>query len=212
MIIDGGPRKTFNTAKMIEAFKAGVKEADKMVQVKHVRLYDVDYHGCMACLACKVKNSKFTEYCAHKDGISEVLKEAAFADGIVFASPIYYSDVTAQLRAFIERLSFPWLSYNDYTTHAPKRVPTAIIYTMNATEEYQPQMQAMYERNEDIIARFLSKPERIIALNTLQVENYDRYDMAGFSVGKKDAWHNTHWNSDLQNAHQAGIRMVKYLQ
>lgn len=140
------------------------------------------------------------------------MKEAAFADGIVFASPIYYSDVTAQLRAFIERLTFPWLSYNDYTTHAPKRVPTAIIYTMNATEEYQPQMQAMYERNEDIIARFLSKPERIIALNTLQVKNYDRYDMAGFSVGKKDAWHNTHWNSDLQNAHQAGIRMVKYLQ
>ena len=121
MIIDGGPRNTFNTAKMIEAFKVGVKEADK-------------------------------------------------------------------------------------------RVPTAIIYTMNATEEYQPQMQAMYERNEDIIARFLSKPERIIALNTLQVKNYDRYDMAGFSVGKKDAWHNTHWNSDLQNAHQAGIRMVKYLQ
>lgn len=121
MIIDGGPRKTFNTAKMIEAFKVGVKEADKIV-------------------------------------------------------------------------------------------PTAIIYTMNATEEYQPQMQAMYERNEDIIARFLSKPERIIALNTLQVKNYDRYDMAGFSVGKKDAWHNTHWNSDLQNAHQAGIRMVKYLQ
>ena len=78
MIIDGGPRKTFNTAKMIEAFTAGAKEADETTEVKHVRLYDINYYGCVACMACKVKNSKFTEYCAYKDGITEVLKETAF--------------------------------------------------------------------------------------------------------------------------------------
>nr|WP_321377548.1 flavodoxin family protein [uncultured Bacteroides sp.] len=212
MIIDGGPRKTFNTAKMIEAFTAGAKEADETIEVKHVRLYDINYYGCVACMACKVKNSKFTEYCAYKDGITEVLKETAFADGIVFASPIFYSDITAQLRAFIERLTFPWLSYNNYTTHAPKRVPTAIIYTMNATEEYQPQMEAMYDRNESLVARFLTQPERIIAMNTLQVKNYDLYEMAGFSKEKKGDWHKSHWELELQNAHQAGIRMVKQLQ
>ena len=55
MIIDGGPRKTMNTAAMIEKFSEGVKSVDKAIEVKHVRLYDIDYKGCYSCLACKVR-------------------------------------------------------------------------------------------------------------------------------------------------------------
>ena len=42
-----------------------------------------------------------------------------FADGLVLGSPIYFGEVTGQMRAFLERLSFPWLSYNDYSMTAP---------------------------------------------------------------------------------------------
>ena len=38
MTIDGGPRKTMNTAAMIEKFSEGVKSVDKAIEVKHVRL------------------------------------------------------------------------------------------------------------------------------------------------------------------------------
>ena len=36
--------------------------------------------------------------------------------------------------------------------------------------------------NEMIIGNALEKPERILAVNTLQVQNYDRYDMQGFNL------------------------------
>lgn len=107
MIVDGGPRKNMNTAAMIEAFANGARSVSDEIEVKHVRLYDLDYTGCVSCLACKVKNSKYTDVCARKDGMTEVLRESAYADGLVLASPIYFSQITAQLRAFIERLIFP---------------------------------------------------------------------------------------------------------
>ena len=73
MIVDGGPRKNMNTAAMIEAFANGARSVSDEIEVKHVRLYDLDYTGCVSCLACKVKNSKYTDVCARKDGMTEVL-------------------------------------------------------------------------------------------------------------------------------------------
>lgn len=46
MIIDGGPRKNMNTAAMIEAFANGAKSMSDEIEVKTVRLYDIDYKGC----------------------------------------------------------------------------------------------------------------------------------------------------------------------
>ncbi|MBQ9231400.1 MAG: hypothetical protein IJ190_09515 [Prevotella sp.] len=36
-----------------------------------------------------------------------------------------------QMRTFLERLAFPWLSYNDYRLTAPKRMPVVLMETMN---------------------------------------------------------------------------------
>ena len=54
MIIDGGPRKNMNTAVMLEKFAEGAREAG--AEVKIVRLYGIDYMGCMSCMACKIKD------------------------------------------------------------------------------------------------------------------------------------------------------------
>ena len=120
MIIDGSPRKNMNTAAMIEAFANGAKSVNEEIEVKTVRVYDMNCKGCVSCLACKLKNSKYLDVCARKDDFTEPLRETAYADGIVFASPMYFFQITAQLRAFIERLFFPWLSYKDYSCHPPK--------------------------------------------------------------------------------------------
>lgn len=55
VIIDGGPRKNFNTAAMLQKFAEGAKSAGEGIEVKTVRLYDLDYKGCMSCMACKIK-------------------------------------------------------------------------------------------------------------------------------------------------------------
>ena len=134
IIIDGGPRKNMNTAKLLQRFAEGAKSAGSDVEVKTVRLYDLDYKGCMSCMACKLKG-KASNLCRFKDSLTPLLEEIAQADGLVLGSPIYFGDVTGQMRAFLERLSFPWLSYNDYSLTAPKRMPVMLIETMNGTPE-----------------------------------------------------------------------------
>ena len=75
IIIDGGPRKGMNTAQMIEAFIEGAKSASDDIEVKHVRLYDLEpYRGCMSCMACKVKG-KTSRVCKFRDPLLPVLQE-----------------------------------------------------------------------------------------------------------------------------------------
>ena len=50
MIIDGGPRKNFNTASMLQKFAEGAQSISSDVDVKTIRLYDMDYKGCMSCM------------------------------------------------------------------------------------------------------------------------------------------------------------------
>ena len=120
IVIDGGPRKNFNTASMLQKFAEGAMSVSDKIEVKTVRLYGLDYKGCMSCMACKIKG-KASNVCKFKDALTPVLEEIAEADGLALGSPIYFGDVTGQMRTFLERLAFPWLSYNDYSMTAPKR-------------------------------------------------------------------------------------------
>ncbi len=209
-IIDGGPRKNMNTAQMAKAFTNGVKQVSDDIEVNHIRLYDYDFHGCYSCMLCKTKGSKFHDYCGRKDGITDILKEAAYADGMVFASPIFFGDVTAQTKCFLERLIFPWLSYEDFSVNPPKKnVPSAVIYTMNASTEYQEKMEEIYQRLEQLIGRFFDKPDRILSISTKQVKDYSRFEFSEEWAQAHDKWHEEHFEEELQRSFEAGKRMAE---
>lgn len=210
MIIDGGPRKAMNTGAMIEAFADGARSVSEEIEVKRVRLYEYDFHGCYSCMLCKMKNSRFHDYCGYKDGITETLQETAFADGIVFASPVYYGDITAQTKCFIERLTFPWLSYENFSINPPrKNIPSAVIYTMNAGEDYQPMMESTYKANDDLLSRYFDKPERVLAISTKQVKDYSRFEFSEAMAQSHDRWHSEHFEEELRKAFDAGKRMAE---
>ena len=206
MIIDGGPRKTFNTASMLQKFAEGALSAGNGVEVKTVRLYDLDYKGCMSCMACKIKG-KASNVCRFKDALTPVLEGIAEADGLVLGSPIYFGDVTGRMRTFLERLAFPWLSYNDYSLTAPKRMPVVLVETMNGLPERN--NSNGYGSMEHCIAAALGQPERLVAYNTYQVKNYDHYELGGFSEEAKRQYREGHWQEDLQKAFDAGKRMAE---
>ena len=205
VIIDGGPRKNMNTAQLLQQFADGAKSADSDIEVKTIRLYDLDYKGCMSCMACKLKG-KASNICRFKDALTPVLEDIAVADGIVLGSPIYFGEVTGQMRAFLERLSFPWLSYNDYSLTAPKRMPVLLVETMNGTPDRN--NSNGFGTMEWCIATALGEPLRIVAYNTCQVAKYDRYELGGFSEDAKHAWRDAHWEEDLKKAYEAGRLMA----
>ena len=206
IIIDGGPRKNMNTAKLLQKFAEGVKSAGSDMEVKTVRLYDLDYKGCMSCMACKLKG-KASNICRFKDALTPVLEEISQADGLVLGSPIYFGEVTAQMRAFLERLAFPWLSYNDYSLTASMRMPVVLVETMNGTPERNNSNH--FGTMEWCITSALGEPQRIIAYNTTQVAKYDNYELGGFSEEAKHAWRDAHWEEDMQKAYETGKLMAR---
>jgi len=207
IIVDGGPRRNMNTASMLDSFERGVAEADNSIEVKRIRLYELDYKGCMSCLACKVKGHA-SNVCVFKDGLHDLLTDLSVADGFVLGSPIYMGRITGQSQAFLERVVFPWLSYNDFSLSTTKKMPTTFIYTMNATEEYLPELEPQLGHIENLVSFGLGPVERIIACNTTQVRDYSRYEMAAASQGKAE-YREQHWEQDLQKAYEAGKRMAQ---
>ena len=206
IIIDGGPRKNMNTAKLLQRFVEGAKSVSNNIEVKTIRLYDLDYKGCMSCMACKLKG-KASNICRFKDALTLVLEEIAQADGLVLGSPIYFGEVTGQMRAFLERLAFPWLSYNDYSLTAPKRMPVVLVETMNGTPDRN--NSNGFGSMEYCITTALGESQHIVGYNTCQVAKYDRYELGGFSEEAKHAWRDAHWNEDLQKAYEAGKQMAE---
>ena len=206
VIIDGGPRKNFNTASMLQKFADGANSVSDGIEVKTVRLYGMDFKGCMSCMACKIKG-KASNVCKFKDSLTPVLEEIAGADGLVLGSPIYFGDVTGQMRTFLERLAFPWLSYNDYSLSAPKRMPVALVETMNGLPDRN--NSNGYGSMEYCIKGALGEPEHLIAYNTYQVKNYDRFELGGFSEEAKRQYRDENWEKDLQKAYDAGKRMAE---
>ena len=97
-ILNGSPRKE-NTAAMIEAFREGAEEAGHEVEVLHVGKMKIN--GCLACEYCHTKGEG---KCIQKDDLEKIMPAYLESDMVVFASPIYYFALTAQLEAAWQRV------------------------------------------------------------------------------------------------------------
>jgi multimeric flavodoxin WrbA len=93
----GSPRAKSNSSTAAKHF---TDTAEKLgASVKTYTLNDLKYRGCQGCMACKTKLDK----CVLKDDLEEVLDSVQQADILVMASPVYYGDISSQLKGFIDR-------------------------------------------------------------------------------------------------------------
>ncbi len=97
-ILNGSPRAK-NTAAMISAFAEGAKEAGHEVEILPVGKMNIG--GCRACEYC---HGKGEGVCIQKDDMEKLMPAYKEADMVVFASPIYYFGMSAQLAAAIQRV------------------------------------------------------------------------------------------------------------
>lgn len=211
-IINGSPRKNQNTAKMCKSFADGAESAGFITEI--VNLYDLNFKGCQSCFACKLRNGKNFGRCAFPDDLTDILDKASHADGIVFATPIYFGEVTGVMKSFTERLLFPFVTYDEnYTPIPPKKLETAVIYTMNVDEKT---FNESYLGNnnsgpigffENWISYIYKKPERICAYNTYQFTDYSKYVADGWDEKDKARQREEIFPQDLKKAYEAGRNM-----
>ena len=126
--INGSPRKNWNTHTLLENCLNGAKEAGAETEL--INLYDLNFKGCTSCFACKIKGVSLSK-CAMRDDLEPVLQKICECDAFVLGTPIYLENITGEMRSFIERLIFPYLSYEFKPSSFGKKIKTAFIYTMN---------------------------------------------------------------------------------
>lgn len=202
IIINGSPRKGWNTDLMLKEAEKGAIEAG--AETEYVNLYDLQFSGCKSCFACKVRDGKSLGHCAINDGLKPILDKIDAADALIMGSPIYFSDITAECRAFFERLMFQYLNYEGQRFNDGK-LKVGVIYTMNAPEGY---MDYLYKNYERLFGMFFNYVGHVAATETLQTNNYDRYYLGKKSEQYKLERREKQFPIDLKNAFDLGKKIV----
>lgn len=217
VLINGSPRKNWNTHKLLMEAERGAIEVGAVTETIH--LYDLDYKGCVSCFACKLKESKTNGVCAIRDDLRPVLESIVDADVLIIGSPIYYGNLTAETLAFIERLLFPIMQYEIGETgkpirSLPKSIKSGLILTMNASEEY---WQAGYNQRflefGGQLRWVLAEEETslsgddfpiVYSSSTYQFSDYDKYRVTMFDPVERAEQREKQFPIDLKNAYELG--------
>jgi multimeric flavodoxin WrbA len=98
VVILGSPRKKGNSSTLAESLIKGAKENGAEIQTFFIQ--GLDIKPCNACDQC-IKNPD--SGCVIDDDMQKIYPAVRAADSIVIASPIYWFNITAQTKLFIDR-------------------------------------------------------------------------------------------------------------
>lgn len=99
---NGSPRRDGNTAILVGRVCAGLE--GQGIGTEQVSLVGMPLRGCIACGRCAVERNGC---CAvQDDAANDCIEKMVAADGIILASPVYFQDVTAEMKALIDRAGF----------------------------------------------------------------------------------------------------------
>lgn len=96
VVLQGSPNKKGSTFILADCFRQGAQDAGhtvEMIDVAHAKI-----HPCTGCIRCGYEGP-----CVQKDDVEEIRKKILEADMLVFATPLYYYGMSAQLKILIDR-------------------------------------------------------------------------------------------------------------
>lgn len=210
---NGSPRKNWNTAMLLEHALEGA--ASQGAETELIHLYDCNYKGCTSCFACKLKGGKSYGRCPVNDDLKPIFKKIEEADAIILGSPIYFGMTTGEMRSFLERLMFQYLTYDgNYTSLFKKKMQVGFIYTMNLNESGM--AERGYEQNlkgtaEMAMQRVFGASEALFSNDTYQFDDYSKYETSGFNAEEKAKRRKEVFPKDCQKAFEMGVRFTRQI-
>lgn len=96
LVLEGSPNKKGSTHLLADCFRQGAQEAGhsvKMLDVAHAKI-----HPCTGCVHCGYQGP-----CVQKDDMETIRGAILDADMLVFATPLYYYGMSAQLKTLVDR-------------------------------------------------------------------------------------------------------------
>ncbi len=98
LIVSASPRKNSNSEALALAFAEGAKSAGHEAELVSLRGKTVNF--CRGCFVCQE-----TQRCVIHDDADQICQKALLADVLVFATPIYYYEMSGQLKTLLDRLN-----------------------------------------------------------------------------------------------------------
>ena len=207
--VNGSPRKTWNTATLLHKALNGAKSVGADTEFFH--LHDLTFKGCGSCFACKRKDNKHVGHCAMKDDLTSILDNITECDVLLLGSPIYFSNVTGEMRCLLERLLFSNMTYNvGYRSVFPGKVNVGFIYTMNVPEEriQEAKYEDVFHFYEERLRMLNGTSEYMISTDTYQFTDYSLYEASMFDEKHKAQVKAERFPIDCQNAFDLGARLA----
>ena len=99
VILNGSPRKNGNTSALVKAFREGAERAGHTVT--EFFLDHMNLHGCKGCFG---GHSDRECPCVQQDDMNQIYPAVRDCDVVVLASPLYYWNLSGQLRTAMDRL------------------------------------------------------------------------------------------------------------
>jgi multimeric flavodoxin WrbA len=207
--INGSPRKSWNTATLLRKALAGARAKGAKTELVH--LYDLSYRGCISCFACKKIGGKSYGRCAVRDELTPVLTKAAEAEVLILGSPLYFHTETGEMRSFVERLLFPYLTYTPgYASIFPGKARTGLVYTMNVSEENMPayHQDVSVAASRSVMTRVFGNCEVLLSTDTLQFSDYSKYVSTAFDPAAKARRRQEVFPRDCARAYDLGADLT----
>ena len=95
--IVGSPCKGGNTEILVKEALAAAKEAGAETEI--ILAAEKNIAGCDGCSSCRQ-----TGVCRIKDDMQPLYKQIEAADAVIFGTPVYFHNVTAQAKAIMDRM------------------------------------------------------------------------------------------------------------
>ena len=206
--INGSPRKGRNTDTLLKKMLDGAASAG--AETEMVYLYDLKFRGCVSCLACKLQKEPRPNRCVLRDDLTAVLDKAHEADAVILGSPIYFSEITGEMRSFLERFLFQYLNYDDHTKPLSPRKRIGLVFTMNCPESIFGQIgyDRLFQRYEEWMKLYFGHCETLLSTDTMQVKDYSRYHLGMFDAEAKRLRHETVFPEDGRKAYEIGVKLT----
>lgn len=96
VILMGSPNRNGSTGILVSEFKRGAGESGHICEV--IDVCHADIHPCTGCVACGYEGP-----CVQKDDVEMIRHSLLGADMVVFATPLYYYGMSAQLKMSVDR-------------------------------------------------------------------------------------------------------------
>jgi len=208
--INGSPRKNWNTATLLKNALEGAESEGAVTELIH--LYDLNYKGCKSCFSCKIRGGKSYGSCAINDDLTSIFMKVEESDALILGSPIYLGTVTGEMRSFMERLIYPYLTYNNPPKSLfPKKINTGFIYTMNAKEEQVKESgyNLIFATNEYYFKLIFGDSESLLSFDTCQFKDYSKVVSDRFDAEEKAKTHREVFPEDCKRAFEMGTKFAQ---